>query len=227
VTTSADTRPVVWLVEHEDVCTIWTATRQVFGNSLWHSDVDEALDTDRYRQFVDLVEARSGQSLFDCVLDAVAGLYPGDPSEVFAALHRAFTAWGVDLQFSDHYRYGDVLARAAAVAGGAAVEQPARVHHVDEDVVVDIWDAAVNHGLEDFRPDDFYDGDLMDDLETVYGAPITSLTRLLVEDHDADADPSLFFRNLHRFGTDRGIEITFAPHPEHGDLLARAEALGE
>jgi hypothetical protein len=112
------TASVVWFVDSDDVYTIWKSTSEVFGNSLWHTDVDEVLDSDQYREFVDVVEERSGQSLFDCVMDAVANTHPTDPSEVFAYLHRAFAGYGVDLRFADHYQYGNLLERAALIAAG-------------------------------------------------------------------------------------------------------------
>lgn len=131
MTTPTVEADVVWLVEREDVCTIWRATREVFGNSRWHSDVDQTLDVDKYREYVDLVEELSDQSLFDCVLDAVSGLYPADPSEVFAAMHRQFATYGVDLQFEDHDRYGDLLVRAAKLTSRAPVTEPQRMRELD------------------------------------------------------------------------------------------------
>jgi hypothetical protein len=217
----------VWPVDHADVCTIWSSTLTVFGNSLWHQDVDEALDTDEYREYVDLVEDRSGQSLFDCVLDAVAGLHPGDPSEVFAVLHRAFLGYGVELRFADHYRYGDVLARAAAIAAGVRVAEPPRSHHLDAAAVAAIWSDAENHGYDDdFRPHESFDADLCDDLAYAAGGEVFLSTTEIVRAFTDDTDPSRYFQGLQRYGAEHGIEITFAPHPEHGDVLARAAALG-
>jgi hypothetical protein len=218
---------VIWPVDHAAVCTIWRSTREVFGNKLWHGDVDEVLDTDEYARYVAVVEERSGQSLFDCVMDAVAGLYPADPSEVFAALHTAFAGYGVELRFAPHHRHGDLLARAAAVKAGTPPPAAPRQHRLDETTVDGIWTAAEDYGYEDFRPDEWYDEDLLDDLQAVSEDEPLLITSRLVDGFTEDTDPSLFFRALHRYGRANGIDIRFAPHPEHGDVLARADAIDQ
>ncbi len=43
--------------------------------------------------------------------------------------------------------------------------------------------------------------------------------------YPAGADPSLFFLALRRAFAQRHVPIEFMAHPEHGDVIARAEAL--
>jgi hypothetical protein len=214
--------PVVWFVESDDVDTIWRSTNEVFGNSLWHTDVDEVLDSDRYREVANLVEERSGQSLFNCVMDAVANRFPKDSSEVFAYLHRAFAEYGVDLQFADHYRYGNLLERAARSEAGEPTDDPPRVHVFDEWSVVGLWNNIENNGYEDCSPTDWLDADYADDIQQVVDGGTIVAVGEMVDGLPPDADPSLFYQALQRVSAGYGIHVTFAPHPEHGDVLERA-----
>jgi len=110
--------------------------------------------------------------------------------------------------------------RSAGLVSGEPVAEPSHVHEMDADALVGIWDDAIVRGWQDFRPDRWYDDELRDDLTGVGGEAFL-LTDELVEGLDEESDPSLFFRNLQQYCADNGITLTFARHPEYGDVLAR------
>jgi hypothetical protein len=208
---------VSWHLDAETVSYIWKSTRQVIGNKLWVSDMMDSFP----QELQDEIDGRGGD-FFDVVIDAAHGYSLGvDPSMIFAAFQREMATFGVNLEFAPHPRHGDVVARARDIEAGRPVPGPG-AYILDAATVDNLWSAVESHSdyVKDRLPED-----LLDDVEMASGGEAFLVLSGITDDLPKDADPSLWFSGLRKVCAGLGIEVGFADHPEHGDLLARAAAL--
>src|SRR5262245_41535182 len=200
-----------WRLHADSVSYIWKSTRQVFGNKLWVSDMMESFP----QELQDDIEGRGGD-FFDLVIDASQDYSLGqDPSLIFPAFQREMATFGVVLEFEPHPRHGDVVARAHEIEAGRPVPGPA-AYLLDAATVEYLWLGVGTRSsyLKDRLPDD-----LLDDIEMASGGEAFLVLDDIADDLGKDADPSLWFLGLRKLCAGLGIEVGFADHPEHGDVL--------
>jgi hypothetical protein len=217
--------PLTWTLDRRRVEFIWHETAEVFGNSMWIDSIcgGKGIPDEWQRELA----RRKGGSFFSVLVEAIGDLSPDDdPSLVFLALQETCLRYGVTLLVEPHPRHGDVIARAEGLRAGSR-SRPERgpvTWAVEEERVVTLWNE-----IGAFGPGHavvvLLDEEERDELTLRGGIEVGIALEDAVRHVDEDADPSLTFLALHDYFRDPGkggVTLEFAPHPEHGDVLARA-----
>jgi hypothetical protein len=236
---SPELEPLTWTMDAEQLEFIWTETREVFGNKLWFESMLDGPGLPE--EWQDELAERSGQDIFDVLVEAVGDLRDPDPSLVFLGLHDAFARYGVTLEIPPHRHHGDVLVRARELVDSGA-SRPTYVQQLwplDAACTASLW-LQIETARVDTRRE-MVSRQIADALAACLGderadelslrcqKQLSVAVYIAVNRLAADADPSLFFAAMRDFFRDPrhgDVTLEFAPHPEHGDVLARARQLG-
>ncbi|WP_431676629.1 hypothetical protein [Kitasatospora sp. KL5] len=207
--------PGPWHLGEDAVTGIWDTLADGFDDCA--GEVAEWLP----EQLVDELETACGERAFIAVGWALDKLAPDDDrSLAFVGLQRLAAEYGIELAFAPHPRFGDLIRRAEQLAAGEAVAGPGPFH-LDEATVVELWRRLTDPGgdpaseLDEALPDT-----LLEAIEEVTGQSSYDVLLAVTDDLDEDDDPSLFLAALQRSCARRGLLVSLAPHPLHGDATA-------
>jgi hypothetical protein len=235
---AAELEPLTWTMDTEQVEFIWTETREVFGNKLWFESMLDGPGLPE--QWQDELAERSGQDIVDVLVEAVGDLRDPDPSLVFLGLHDACARYGVTLEIPPHPYHGDLLVRARGLVDMDA-SRPTYTQQVwplGAECVANLWlqietarvDArreVVSRQIAESLAACLGD-ERADELSLRCREQLSVAVHIAVNRLPSHADPSLVFAAMRDFfrDPDHGdVTLEFAPHPEHGDVLARARPL--
>ena len=221
---------VVWRFDAEVVEKIWRETGEVFGNSLWLDSMYELIPSDWQRQAGELTGLRLDDLLSRAVhqLDMDGDL--ADPSLFFLAFARTLADLGITAEFAPHPTYGSVLERAKAVeATGSAPAFAPEVWDFDQEMVEEVW-LAIEDSLEDpdwiiERFEEMLLPEWRDEATLRARCAANLILFELVETLNDLEDPSVALVRVAEAFLPYGITIKYGPHPEHGDIDARAQAV--
>lgn len=184
------------------------------GSNGWRDSMRDEFPAD----WQDEIERRSGRDFPEVLRRELRALRAVEPALLAEELRRTFATYGITL-----------------AVGELPPADPADVPtadwldlYVDADVVAALWNLC-----EQGQPDPqeiaealYADFDVELDYVDLLPGGYDGIVEEACAAYPAGADPSLFFLALHRAFTERNVPITFMAHPEHGDVIARAQALG-
>ena len=226
---------MIWKLDAELVEGIWRETGEVFGNKLWLDSMYGLVPRDRQEQ-IEQVTGLSLSGLLDQTVrdldQTVRDLDQGlpDPSLFFAALARVLARFGVVAHFARHPRYGDVLERARMIEEtGSVPAHGAEVWDFDEDMVGELW-LAIEDSLDDADwVSEQFTGMLLpewrDEATLRVRCEVDQFVAGVLCDLGDLGDPSVALIRVAEAFSRHGIDIQYGPHPESGDVVARARMI--
>ncbi|WP_431683711.1 hypothetical protein [Kitasatospora sp. KL5] len=202
------------------VAGIWDALAHGFAHC--GSDVTRWFPEETLDDF----ELAADERMFTYISGVLDGLAPDDDrSLVFPGLRDLAAGYGIALTFAPHPRFGDLIGRADRLRAGEPVPGPGP-WHLDGPTVAELWRRIADPGsylpsvLNEALP-----ADLVEAIEEVTGRWASHTMTQLTDDLTEDGDPSLLLAALQRTCARRGLVVAYAPHLEHGDVIARAREL--
>jgi len=236
---SPEFEPLTWAMDAEQVVFIWTETRDVFGNKLWFESM--LYGPGLPEEWQDELAERSGEDVVDVLVEAVGDLRDPDPSLAFLGLHDTFARYGVTLQIPPHPHHGDLLVRARGLVDADA-SRPTYTPQswpLGAECVASLWqqiESLRGHTRREVASRQVAEAlaacmgdERADELSLRCRKALSVAVYIAVNHLPSDADPSLVLEAVRDFFRDPfhgDVTLEFAPHPEHGDVLARARQLG-
>jgi hypothetical protein len=184
------------------------------GSNGWRDAMRDEFPADWQEE----IERRSGEEFSDVIWNGVRALMATEPALLAEELRRTFAQYGITLTVGElppvdpqDVPSADWLYLTVTDGAVARVWNICEQGEPDPEAVADALYECFMVELDyfDLLPGG-YDG-ILEDACAAY---------------PAGGDPSLFFLALRRAFAERDVPVTFMAHPEHGDVIARAEALG-
>jgi hypothetical protein len=226
-----DAPPLTWTLTTEQVEFMWKETREVFGNKLWFESMLYA-DIGLPAEWQDELERRAGADIMDVLIEAVGDLRDPDQSLVFLGLHDTFARYGITLDGTWHPIHGDLLARADALveAGESRPAYAAATWHLDAGCVARLWDLFDLTRRDEGRIADAWPTVLgparADELSLRCGEELRIAVYIATNSAGPDVDPAVALTALRDWFAHPyhgQVTLEYAPHPEHGDVLAAGQ----
>lgn len=205
--------PLTWHIDLPLLDRIANENAVDFGSNGWRDAMYESFPVDWQEE----IERRSGKDFPEVIRLGVRELRSLEPEPLAEELRRTFAKYGITLTVGD---VPPVDPRDLPNADWLEL-------YVTDDVVAGLWRLCEGDDLDAVSLSDtliLSPTDAWDYLDLLPGGS-DGIVADACAAYQAGADPSLFFLALQRAFAERDVPIEFAAHPEHGDVIARANSL--